>query len=85
MYRFTCHYCGKKLSYRMEQLGKRIKCPKCEGVLQCGLQGKLTPADGTKGERSVSWAMSAQEKKQWIIASVLLGIACIVIWYQFFT
>jgi phage FluMu protein Com len=82
MYRFTCHYCGKKLSYRMEQLGKRIKCPKCQGVLQCGMQGKVTTDEASqKGERR---ALSDYEKKQWLVASVLVVAALFMIWWQFF-
>lgn len=81
MNRFTCHQCGKRLSYRMEQLGKRIKCPKCQCVLQCGMQQK---PDGAGKTETASAGYSAYERRQLLMASGLLVVAAVMLWYAFF-
>jgi phage FluMu protein Com len=31
---FTCEHCGKTLRVREELVGKRVKCPKCQGIVR---------------------------------------------------
>lgn len=81
MYRFSCQHCGKHLSYRIEQLGKKIKCPKCRNSLQVGMQQKSQTARADGGGYSL---VAPSERKKLFIASGLLAVAIVMVWYSFF-
>lgn len=78
MNRFACHHCGKHLSYRIDQLGKRIKCPKCKGVLQVGMQER--PQSTGPGGFTL---IAPSERRRLLIASGLIVVAIAMIWYSF--
>ncbi len=82
MNRFSCHHCGKHLSYRIDQLGKRIKCPKCQGVLKVGLQ---EAPENVTSAGFFSGLVAEGERRRLVMASGLLVVAAVMIWYAFFT
>ncbi len=45
MNKFSCYNCGKHLSFRLDQIGKRMKCPKCQTEIKIG--ANKPPSQGT--------------------------------------
>ncbi len=79
MHRFSCHHCGKHLSYQIKQLGMRIKCPKCHQVITVGLEptSEATPAAG-------ALAFLRHERLWPFVGGLLVvAVAVVLLWRRF--
>jgi hypothetical protein len=80
MHKYTCPNCGKHLSYTINQLGKRIKCPKCQQSLQVGL-GTTPEKEGASGGSM----MSALQGRLWLLIPFLAIVAgTVFVWRRYF-
>jgi DNA-directed RNA polymerase subunit RPC12/RpoP len=77
MNRFACYHCGKHLSFRLDQFGMHIKCPKCQQKIQVG----MAPKD-ERPTRSLQ-ALLTRERLQIGLLCMLITLAVWMTWNLF--
>jgi DNA-directed RNA polymerase subunit RPC12/RpoP len=77
-HRFACEHCGKHLSYRLDQFGMRIKCPKCGQMIHVGVKSQESGSAEGGGVAFLS-------QNRWRVAFVfgLLAVAGVMLWRAF--
>ena len=75
--RFACYHCGKHLSFRLDQFGMRVKCPKCLKPIYIGMKPKDEKSRGGAG-------FLTAERLRAAFALSLLAVAGILLWRVFY-